>query len=330
MKAIVNHEYGPPAVLKLETAEKPIPKDNEILIKVYAAAANIGDWYFLTGKPFTVRLDPGGLRKPKTKILGGDIAGRVEAVGRNVKQFQVGDEVFGDVSNSGRGAFAEFVTAPENVLAHKPANLSFAEAAAVPTSGVTALQGIRDTGAIQPGQKVLINGASGGVGTFAVQIAKSYGAEVTAVCSTRKMDQARSIGADHVIDYTQEDFTQNGQQYDLIFAVNGNHPLSDFQRVLNPKGTYICIGGPVSHILQSMILGPLLSKKDGKKVRGMGAVRTNQQDLLVMSELLEAGKVLPVIDRCYPLGEASRRSAIFGAGHARGKVVLMVVESRES
>lgn len=213
MKAMVNHEYGSPDVLKLEEVERPIPKENEVLVKVHAAALNVGDWFFLTGKPFTVRLDPGGPRKPKTKILGGDIAGRVVAVGKNAKQFQIGDEVYGDISDY-RGALAEYATASENVISQKPGNLSFEEAAAVPTSAVTALQGIRDAGQIKPGQKVLINGASGGVGTFAVQIAKSFETEVTAVCSTGKVDMVFSIGADHVVDYTQEDFTQSGQLYD--------------------------------------------------------------------------------------------------------------------
>jgi NADPH:quinone reductase-like Zn-dependent oxidoreductase len=329
MKAIVNHEYGSPDVLKLEEVEKPAPKDNEVLIEVHAAAANIGDWYFLTGKPFTVRLDPGGPLKPKTTILGGDVAGRVEAVGKNVKQFQPGDEVFGDMSNSGKGAFAEYVSAPENVLTQKPGNLSFEEAAAVPTSAVAALQGIRDTGEIQPGQKVLINGASGGVGTYAVQIAKSYETEVTAVCSTGKMDMVRSIGADHVIDYTKQDFTQGGRLYDLIVGVNGYHPFSDYKRALSPEGIYVCIGGRVSQIFQSMLLGPLMSKKGGKQVRGMGAVKINQKDLVVMKELLEAGKVVPVIDRRYPLSEAAEAFRYLGAGHARGKVVITVGQNGE-
>ena len=326
MKAIVNHEYGSPDVLKLEEVEKPAPKDNEVLIKVHAAAVNIGDYYFLTGKPFVVRLDPGGLRKPKTKILGGDVAGRVEAVGKNVKQFQIGDDVFGDISGI-RGAFAEYVSAPENVLAQKPGKLSFEEAAAVPTSGVTALQGIRDSGEIQPGQKVLINGASGGVGTFAVQIAKYYGAEVTAVCSTGKIDMARSIGADHVIDYTQEDFTQSGQLYDLIIGVNGYHSLSDYKRALSPEGTYVMIGGSMAQIFQSILLGPLMSKKGGKKVRGMGSVKINQKDLVVMKELLEAGKVVPVIDKRYPLSETAEAFRYLGEGHAKGKIVITMEQN---
>ncbi len=305
MKAIVNHDYGSPAVFKLEEVEKPTPKDHEVLIKVHAASVNTGEWYFLTGKPFLVRLNPGGLLKPKIKILGGDVAGRVEAVGKNVKQFQIGDELFGDNSDSGMGAFAEYVAVPESVLAQKPGNLSFAEAAAVPAAAVTALQGIRDSGEIQPGQKVLIVGASGGVGTYAVQIAKSYGAEVTAVCSTGKIELVRSIGADHVIDYTQEDFSQNGQRYDLIIGVNGYHSISDYKRALTLEGTYVCIGGTMTQIFASLILGSLRSKKGGKKIRNMESVKINQEDLVVMKELIEAGKVVPVIDRRYTLSEAA-------------------------
>ena len=322
MKAIVNYEYGTPDILKLEEVEKPAPKDNEVLIKVQAASLNVGEWYFLTGKPFVVRLDPGGLRKPNINILGGDVAGRVEAVGKDVKQFQTGDEVFGDISNSGMGAFAEYVSAPEDVLALKPDNLSFEEAAAVPSAAVTALQGIRDSGGIQPGQKVLINGASGGVGTYAVQIAKHFGAEVTAVCSTGKIDMVRSIGADHIIDYTEEDFSQNGQRYDLIIGVNGYHSLSDYKRALTPEGTYVCIGGTMRQLFESMLLGPLRSKKGGKKIKNMGSVKINQKDLLVMKELLEAGQVVPVVDRSYPLSETAEAFRYLGEGHARGKIVI--------
>jgi NADPH:quinone reductase-like Zn-dependent oxidoreductase len=323
MKAIVFTEYGSPDVLKFEEVEKPAPKDNEVLIEVHAASVNKGDYYFLTGKPFLVRLSPGGLRKPKIRILGGDLAGRVEAVGKNVKQFQVGDEVFGDVSESGLGAFAEYVSAPEAVLARKPDTLTFEEAATLPTSGVTALQGIRDAGQIQPGQKVLINGASGGVGTFAVQIAKSYGTEVTAVCSTGKIELVRSIGADHVIDYTQEDFCQNGQLYDLIIGVNGYHSLSDYKRALSPQGTYVMVGGTMSQIFQSM-LGPLMSKSGGKQMKGMGSVRINQKDLVVMKELLEAGRVVPVIENHYSLSETPEALRYFGKGHAKGKLIITV------
>lgn len=253
----------------------------------------------------------------------------MEAVGVNVKQFQPGDDVFGDISESGMGAFAEYVSAPENVLTMKPASLSFEAAAAIPTSGVTALQGIRDSGEIQPGQKVLIVGASGGVGTYAVQIAKYFGADVTAVCSTGKIDLVRSIGADHVIDYTQEDFTQSGQLFDLIIAVNGYHSISDYKRTLSPEGIYVCIGGELKQIFASLILGPLLSKKGGKQIRNMESVKINQNDLVVMKELFEAGKVIPVIDRRYPLSEAAEAFRYFGEGHAKGKVILTVVEDGE-
>ena len=235
MQAIVYHNYGSPDVLKLEEVQKPVPQDDEVLVKVVAASAAAGDWHLLRAKPFLVRFMY-GLLKPKYKILGADVAGRVEAVGRNVTQFQPGDEVFGDLSNCGFGAFAEYVAAPETALALKPTNLTFEEAAAVPVSAVTALLGLRH-GQIQPGQKVLINGASGGVGTFAVQIAKAFGAEVTAVCSTGKVELVRSLGADHVIDYTQADFTQNGERYDLILAANGYQPLAAYQRALSPRAS---------------------------------------------------------------------------------------------
>jgi NADPH:quinone reductase-like Zn-dependent oxidoreductase len=322
MKAIIYTKYGPPDVLELKEVEKPTPKDDEVLIKIHAASINKGDWYALTGKPFMARI--GGLLKPKDKILGMDVAGRVEAVGRYVKQFQPGDEVFGDISWCGKGAFAEYVSVPEHVLAFKPANISFEEAAAVPVSAVVALQGICDTGQIQPGQKVLINGASGGVGTFAVQVAKQYGAEVTAVCSTGKIDMVRSIGADHAIDYIQEDFTQNGQRYDLIIGVNGYHSLSDYKRALHPEGTYVCTGGTMAQLFQSMLLGPLMSKKGGKQLRGLGSVQQSQKDLVVVKELLEAGKVVPVIDRRYTLSEVPEGFRYFGEGHAKGKVIITV------
>ncbi len=319
MKAIVYEKYGSPDVLELREVKKPIPKDNEVLIKVHAASVNAYDWHFLTADIFLIRLMGGGLLKPKNTRLGADIAGRVEAVGRNVKQFQPGDEVFGMV----RGGFAEYACAPENVLALKPINLSFEEAAAVPMAAVTALQGLRDTGQIQPGQKVLINGASGGVGTFAVQIAKSFGAEVTAVCSTRNLDQARSLGADHVIDYTKEDFTQSGQQYDLILAANGYHSLSAYKRALTPKGIYVMAGGSMAQIFQAMLLGSWMSETGGKKMGGVSAKR-NQKDLAFLKELVEAGKVVPVIDRRYPLSEAVEALRYLGEGHARGKVVIIV------
>jgi NADPH:quinone reductase-like Zn-dependent oxidoreductase len=267
-----------------------------------------------------------GLLKPKNTILGADIAGRVEAVSRNVKQFQPGDEVFGDISDCGWGGFAEYVCARENALALKPANSSFEQAAAVPLAAVTALQGLRDQGQIQPGQKVLINGASGGVGTFAVQIAKSFGAQVTAVCSTRNLDMARSIGADYVIDYTKKDFTQSGQQYDLILAANGYHSLSDYQRALSPRGILVSTGGSMAQIFQALLMGPWASMFGSKKL-GTFTAKPNQKDLVFIKELLEAGQVVPVIDRRYPLSETAEALRYVEEGHARGKVVITLEQN---
>jgi len=323
MKAIVYTRYGPPDVLQLIEVEKPTPKENEVLVEVHAASANAYDWHLLSADIFLVRLMGGGLLKPKNTILGADIAGRIEAVGRNIKQFRPGDEVFGDISACGNGGFAEYVSVTESALALKPDNLSFEEAAAVPMAAVTALQGLRDQGQIQPGQKVLINGASGGVGTFAVQIAKSFGAEVTAVCSTRNLDNARSLGADHVIDYTKEDFTQNGQQYDLILAVNGYHPISAYKRALTPKGIYVMAGGSTAQNFQAMLLGPLMSMSGDKKMGGVTG-RPSQKDLVIIKEFLEAGKVVPVIDKRYPLSETAEALRYLGEGHAQGKVVITV------
>jgi len=319
MKAIVYEKYGPPDVLQLREVEKPTPKDNEVLVKVHATSANYSDWAFVRGKPL-LRLMTGGLLKPKHKILGDDIAGRVEAVGRNVKQFQPGDEVFG-ISNF--GAFAEYRCVNEDKLVLKPANISFEEAAAIPVAAIPALQGLRDKGQIQSGQKVLINGASGGVGTFAVQIAKSFGAEVTAVCSTRKLDMVRSIGADHVVDYTQEDFTKREERYDLILAVGGYHPILDYRRALSPEGIYVCIGGSTAQYFQATLLGPLISMMGSKK---MGSVlgKPNQKDYAFLIELFEAGKVVPVIDRRYTLSEVAEALRYLEEGHARGKVVITV------
>jgi len=320
MKAVVYEEYGPPDVLELKEVAKPTPKDNEVLVKVHAASVNDWDWGLLRGKPFVNRLIVSGLLKPKIKILGGDIAGRVEAVGRNVKQFQPGDEVFGDLSGCGFGAFAEYVCARENALVLKPASMTFEEVAAVPQAAVLALQGLRDKGQIQPGQKVLINGAGGGAGTFAVQIAKSFGAEVTGVDSTRKLDIMRSIGADRVIDYTQEDFTKSGQRYDWILDFAAYHSIFDYNRALSPKGVYVMVGGS-TRIFQSVVfLGPLISMTTSKKM-GILMHKPNK-DLAFMKELFEAGKVKPVIDRHYPLSEVPEALRYFGEGLAKGKVVI--------
>jgi NADPH:quinone reductase-like Zn-dependent oxidoreductase len=319
MKAIVYTEYGPPEVLQLKEVEKPTPKEGEVLVKVHAASLNAGDWAMLIGEPFYLRL-AWGFPKPKHKILGLDIAGQVEAVGVNVTQFEPGDDVFGE---SGIGALAEYMCVTEDKLAPKSANISFEDAATIPEAGLVALQSLRDAGQIQAGQKVLINGASGGIGTFAVQIAKSFETEVTAVCSTRNLDMARSIGADHVVDYTQEDFTQNGQHYDLILAANGYHPISDYKLALSPEGIYVCTGGSLTQIFQSILLGPIMSRSGGKQL-GNSARKSNQKDLVVMKELLEAGKVIPVIDRRYPLSEVPEALQYIGEGHARGKVVINI------
>ncbi|HSW35496.1 MAG TPA: NAD(P)-dependent alcohol dehydrogenase [Candidatus Limnocylindrales bacterium] len=323
MKAIIAAKYGPPDVLQFKEVEKPVPRDDEVLIKIHAASINAYDWHLLTADFVLVRLMGGGLLKPKNPRPGEDVAGRVEAVGKNVLQFKPGDEVFGDLCECGCGGFAEYVCARENALVLKPANLTFEEAAAVPMAAVTALHGLRDIGRIQPGQRVLVNGASGGVGTFAVQIAKSFGAEVTAVCSTRNLEQAGNLGADHVIDYTREDFTRSGRRYDLIFAANGYHPLSAYKRALSPKGTYVMAGGSLGQIMQAMLLGPLMSRTGGKKMAGLTS-RPNQKDLLFVKGLIETGKVKPVIDKCYPLSEIPEALRYLGKGHARGKVVISI------
>ena len=322
MKAFVYTKYGSPEVLKFEEVQKPVPEDDEVLIKIHAAAITAGDVIVLKGEPFVTRFAT-GLRKPKNTIPGKEMAGRIETVGRNVTQFQPGDEVFGDLSVASWGAFAEYVSVPETAIALKPDNLTFEQAAAVPESAVVALQGLRDKGKIQPGQKVLINGASGGVGSFAVQIAKAFGSEVTAVCSTKNLEMARSIGADHVIDYTKKDFTQNGQQYDLILAANGYHPISDYRRALSPQGIYVATGGTMTQSLQATMMGPFISMTGSKTMGGM-MVKPNQNDLVFIKDLIEAGKVTPVIDRCYPLSEVVEAFRYIGAGHAQGKVVITV------
>jgi len=324
MKAIVNTHYGSPDVLQLKEVEKPTPQDNEVLVKVHAASVNAAEWHLLRGKPFLMRLMGFGLLKPKHEILGAALAGRVEAVGRNVKQLQPGDEIFGDLTKYGGGAFAEYVCAREDAFALKPANVTFEQAAAVPLAAVTALQGLRAKGQIQPGQTVLIYGASGGVGTFAVQIAKAFGAAVTGVCSTRNVDMVRSLGADQVIDYTQEDFTKNGQRYDFIFAVNGYHAIFDYKRALSPKGVYVMIGGSMAAMSQAMFLGPVISMTGKQKLGSMGVAKPNQKDLIFLKELLEAGKVVPVIDRRYPLHETAEAIRYLEAGHAQGKVIITV------
>jgi NADPH:quinone reductase-like Zn-dependent oxidoreductase len=336
MKAIVYTQYGSPDVLQFKEVEKPTPKEDEALVKVHAASVNAADLEVLRGK-WSARF--AGPLKPRHKILGTDIAGRIEAVGRNVKQFRPGDEIWGDLSFPlGHGTFAEYVCVPENALRLKPARMSFEQAAAVPSAGVVALQNLRGVGSsspgfllsgkgqIQPGQKVLINGAGGGVGTFAVQIAKSLGAEVTGVDSPSKIDMLRSIGADHVIDYTKEDFTKKGLRYDLILDVVASRSIFDYKRALSPEGIFVMVGGSLTEILQAFLLGPLISMTGKKKMGIVMWKPNNKQDLAILEELFESGKVVPVIDRCYPLSEVAQALRYVEEGHARGKVVITVAQ----
>jgi len=320
MKAIVCTKYGPPGVLQLKEVEKPTPKDNEALVKIQATSLNAVDFETMRGV-FIVRIT--APLKPMHKILGSDIAGQVEAIGRNVKQFQPGDEIWADLSYPyGFGAFAEYVCVPENALRLKPASMTFEEAAAVPTAAVVALQNLLAKRPIQPGQRVLINGAGGGVGTFAVQIAKYFGAEVTGVDSTGKLDMLRSIGADHVIDYTQEDFTKNGQLYDLILDVVVHRSIIDYLRALSPEGICIMVGGSMTRVFFNLLRGLCISMTGNKRI-GLGMWKPNKkEDLAFLAELFEAGKVKPVIDRRYPLSEVPEALRYLEEGHAKGKVVI--------
>ncbi len=322
MKAVICTKYGPPEVLELKEVEKTTPKDNEVLVKVVAASVNVEDLDFLTGRAWSARFV--GPLKPKYKILGFDMAGRVESVGRNVKQFKPGDEVFGELFRYGFGAFAEYVCAPEKALVLKPASMTFEQAATVPSRAIIALQGLRDKRQIQPGQKVLINGAGGGVGPFAVQIAKYYGAEVTGVDNPKKLDMLRSIGADHVIDYTKEDFTKNGQHYDLILDIAGYHSIFDYKRALSPNGIYAIVGGSRFTIFQAVFLGPLISITGSKKMGLMAWKPNKKEDLDFIKELLESGKVVPVIDSCYPLRDVAEALRFFEEGQPQGKIVITV------
>ena len=318
MKAIIYTEYGPPDVLQLKEVAKPAPTDDEVLIRVQAVSINGSDREGLIGKPLYARIR--GLRKPRHQILGSDIAGRVEMVGRNIREFQAGDEVFGEIPGY-HGGFAEYVCAPEKTLARKPASMTFEEAAAIPQAGVIALQGICAEGRVQPGQKVLINGAGGGAGVFAVQLAKLYGAEVTGVDNTGKLDFLRSLGADHVIDYTREDFTKNGKQYDLILDVIAHRSVFAYAQALRPNGTYFLVGGAVAVLFQILLLGPWIRRATGKNVRLL-VVPQNRKDLVSIAELCEAGKVIPVIDRRYPLSEVPEALRYVGEGRHKGKVVI--------
>lgn len=326
MKAIVYTQYGPPDILRLKEVDRPAPRDDEVLIKVQVASVNRSDWESLIGKPLYARF--GGFFRPGRQILGSDIAGRVEAVGRNHTQFRVGDEVFGDILER-MGGFAEYVCARGRTLAIKPSGMTFEEAAAIPQAAVIALQGMRDKGQVQPGQKVLINGAGGGAGTFAVQLAKSYGAEVTGVDNTGKLDFMRSLGADHVIDYTQEDFTNIGKQYDLILDVIAHRSVFAYRRALRPGGSYFYVGGSMATLFQILLLGPWIARTTGKKIRVL-AVQPNRKDLVYVTELCEAGKIVPVIDRRYALNEVPEALRYLGAGLAKGKVVITVEEAGQA
>jgi NADPH:quinone reductase-like Zn-dependent oxidoreductase len=318
MKAIVYYEYGSPDVLKLEEVQKPTPAENELLIKVYAVSINRSDWEGLTGKPLYARI--GGLIKPNNRILGSDIAGMVEAVGKDVRQFKPGDEVFGLMLNYG-GGFAEYVCKSEKALVLKPANMTFEEAAAIPQAAFIALQGIRAKGQVRPGQKVLINGAGGGTGSFAIQLAKLAGAEVTGVDNAEKLGLMQSLGADHVIDYAKEDFTKNGKHYDLILDVIAYRSVFAYQRALKPNGTYFMVGGSVATMFQSLLLGPWIRRMTGKKISVL-IVQTDPKDLVYMTELIESGKVVTVIDKRYSFSEAAEALRYLGEGHAKGKVVI--------
>jgi len=320
MKAIVFTKYGSPDFFKLKEVEKPKPKDHEVLVKVFAVSINSWDWEILIAKPFVNRLMAGLLKPTRIKILGCDIAGRVEAVGKSIKQFQPGDEVFGDLSKCGWGGFAEYVCARDNAVALKPSSMTFEQAAAVPQAGLLALQALRYKGQIQPGQKVLFNGAGGGVGTLGIQIAKSFGAEVTGVDSTDKLDIMRSSGADHVIDYTQEDFTKNGQHYDRIIDVAANRSIFDYKRALSNRGVFVMVGGSSSLVNKLLFLGPWISMTESKKM-GLLLHKPNK-GLAFMKELIEAGKVIPVIDRCYSLNEVAEALRYYGEGQVKGKIVI--------
>ena len=321
MKAITYTNYGSPNELKLQEVEKPIPKENEVLIKVHAVSINFADWALLTGKPFLIRLMTGGFWSPKYNILGGDVAGVVEGVGVQVSEFQQGDQVFGDLSDCGLGGLAEFVCAREDMIVHKPTNLSFEEASAMPLASITALQAFQNNKEIKPNQKVLIVGASGGVGTFVLQMAKYYNADVTAVCGTGSIEMTYSLGADQVIDYNKEDFTKQDQHYDFIFAVNGYHSIFQYRRALHPKGIYIMMGGTLSQIFQGLLLTPIISIFGNKKMRILSA-KSNKNDLIFIKELIENGKLFPVIDRQYSLSEIEKAFTHFGKRHTKGKIII--------
>lgn len=321
MKAIVYTSYGSPENLSVQAWQKPTPQAGEVLIRVKATALNYADGASLRGKPLMIRPMIGGLLKPTRLVLGADIAGEVTAVGENVTEFKVGDAVFGDISSSSWGGLAEFACAPASVLVKKPANISYEEAAAVPMAGVTAFHGLHGKYQVQAGQSVLINGASGGVGSFALQIAKALGAEVTAVCSSSKVDLVRSLGADHVIDYTQVDFVKQNKRYDFVLAANGNRPISDYTSVLTPTGTYVCTGGSLKQIFQSMLLRSFLSKNGGQTIDNVASA-PDKEALTSLKTMLEQGQINPVIDKCYSLADTAVAFRHLLEGHAKGKIVI--------
>jgi len=323
MKAIAQSEYGSPDVLSVKEVTKPEMRDDQVLVKVHAASVHAGDWHLMRGTPFLIRLLFGGLLRPKITILGTDMAGTVEAVGKEITQFQPGDEVFGELSSCGFGAFAEYVSVPEKVLAHKPNNLNFEAAATVPVSGMSALQALRDFGEIKAGQRVLINGASGGVGSYAVQIAKALGAEVTGVCSTQKMAFVRSLGADKVIDYTQTDCTQTAQPYDLIVDTAAYRSAKDFMPALTPHGIYVLVGGDTSRFFQVMLFGGWMAGKGDRRIKCLEQ-QSSQADLQVLTELIEAGKITPAVERCYGLHEVPDAIRHIENRKVQGKVAISI------
>ena len=322
MKAVVYTTYGPPEVLRLEEMAIPEPKDNEVLVKVHATSINSWDWDLLTGRPRVYRM-LSGLTRPRYPVIGSDIAGVVEKVGSKVTTFSQGDAVFGDLSPAGFGAFAEFVSTPEKWLARKPESLSFAQAASLPQAGVLALQGLRQGGDLMPGQKVLINGAGGGVGTFALQLARRAGVEVTCVDAGGKLDMLRRLGADHVIDYTKEDYTRSGKSYDKVVDVVANRSVREYKRILNPGGVFAIVGGAPDLFLRAILLGPWTAVTTGKKI-GLMPHKPNQQDLEQLAEMVAASELQPVIDKTFPLNETAEAMRYFGKGSFCGKIVLNV------
>ncbi len=322
MKAVVYTRYGPPEALRLVDIEKPAPGDDEVLVRVHATSVNAADWRLLMARPFLVRL-VNGMVRPRRRVLGSDVAGTVEAVGGNVRRFRPGDAVVGALLAFGCGGFAEYACAREDAWFEKPADIPFDEAAALPMAGLTALQGLRDAAKVQPGQTVLVSGASGGVGSFAVQIAKHLGAEVTAVCSTRKVALARALGADHLIDYSQQDFTTGERRYDVIFAVNGYHPIRHYKRALRPAGRYVMAGGTSAQLFEGLLLGRLVFMTGGKTM-AVASGRSSREDVALLMELVRSGKLKPVIDRRYPLSDVPDAIRYMVEGRAGGKVVIVV------